>query len=92
MDITEVKIFKANRKAPVLAYANIVLAGKFIIRGVTLLETEKNGRFISMPSRRVRSEEKKTYRNYCHPLTAEFRDELTQTVFEAYDEFVKNEE
>ena len=92
MDITEVKIFKANRKEPVLAYANVVLAGKFIIRGITLLETKKNGRFVSMPSRRIRNEEKKTFRNYCHPLTAEFRDELTKTIFEAYDEFLKDNE
>lgn len=56
MEITNVKIFKTNQKGPVLAYANVVLAGKFIIRGITLLETEKSGRFISMPSRRLRAD------------------------------------
>ena len=53
MEITDVRIFKARRKGAVLAYANVILDGKFIIRGITLVETEKNGRFISMPSRRL---------------------------------------
>ena len=47
MEITEVRIFKAKQRGAVKAYANIVLDGCFIIRGITLLETEK-GRFISI--------------------------------------------
>ena len=46
MEITEVKIFKAKQKGAVLAYANIVIDNNFIIRGITLLETERAGRFI----------------------------------------------
>lgn len=90
MEITDVKIFKARQKGPVLAYANIILDGRFIIRGVTLLETEKNGRFISMPSRRLRNEEK-SFRDVCHPLNQNVRNELTETIFAAYDEFIENE-
>ena len=44
MEITNVKIFMAKRRGPVLAYANVILDNRFIIRGITLLETEKNGR------------------------------------------------
>ena len=51
MEITDIRIFKARRQGVVLAYANVVLNGKFIIRGITLVEAEKNGKFISMPSR-----------------------------------------
>lgn len=90
MEITNVKIFKTNQKGPVLAYANVILAGKFIIRGITLLETEKSGRFISMPSRRLRAD-KKSFRDTCHPLNAEVRNELTEAIFAAYDEFIANE-
>lgn len=91
MEITNVKIFKTNQKGPVLGYANVILAGKFIIRGITLLETEKNGRFISMPSRRLRNN-RKSFRDTCHPLNSEVRNELTEAIFEAYDEFIANEE
>lgn len=90
MEITDVKIFKARQRGPVLAYANIILDERFIIRGVTLLETEKNGRFISMPSRRLRNEER-SFRDVCHPLNQNVRNELTERVFAAYDEFIENE-
>jgi stage V sporulation protein G len=91
MEITDVRIFKARRKGAVLAYANVILDGKFIIRGITLVETEKNGRFISMPSRRLRNGER-AYRDVCHPLNSDVRTELTEKIFAAYDEFIESEE
>ena len=65
MEITNVRIFKAKKRGAVLAYANVVLDNKFIIRGITLLETEK-GRFISFPSRRIHDRERH-YRDVAHP-------------------------
>ena len=91
MEITDVRIFKARRKGAVLAYATVILDGKFIIRGITLVETEKNGRFISMPSRRLRNGER-SYRDVCHPLNSDIRTELTEKIFAAYDEFIESEE
>lgn len=91
MEITDIKIFKTKQKGPVLAYSNVILNNCFIIRGITLLETEKNGRFISMPSRRLRNKEK-SYRDMCHPLNSEVRAELTKAIFDVYDEFMTNEE
>lgn len=90
MEITEVKIFKAKQKGAVLAYANIVIDNNFIIRGITLLETERAGRFISMPSRRIDGE-KRRYRDICHPLNADIRVSLTEAIFDSYDEFIKKE-
>jgi len=89
MEITNVKIFKAKKRGHILAYANVILDHQFIIRGITLLETEK-GRFISMPARRLKNAER-TFRDICHPLNNNVRNELTQTIFAAYDEFVENE-
>lgn len=91
MEIKEIKIFKARQKGPVLAYANVILDNQFIIRGITLLETEKNGRFISMPSRRLRNGERH-YRDVCHPLNSDVREQLAETIFDAYDEFINSEE
>lgn len=91
MEITDIRIFKARRKGAVLAYANVILDGKFIIRGITLVETEKNGKFISMPSRRLRNGER-SYRDVCHPLNSDVRTELTEKIFAAYDEFIESEE
>lgn len=90
MEIKEIKIFKARQKGPVLAYANVILDNQFIIRGITLLETEK-GRFVSMPSRRLRTGERH-FRDVCHPLNSDVRTELTEAIFDAYDESIENEE
>lgn len=89
MDITDVKIFKAKKRGPVLAYANIIIDNKFIIRGITLIEKGKR-RYVSMPARKIKGEGKK-YRDVCHPLNNELRRNLTIAIFEAYDEFEANE-
>ena len=90
MKITDVKIFKAKKRGPVLAYANVILDNRFIIRRITLLETEKTGRFISMPSRLLKNADRRSYRDVCHPLNSSVRDELTETIFATYDEFVES--
>ena len=91
MEITNVKIFRARQNGPVLAYANVILDNQFIIRGITLIE--KDGRrFISMPSRRVRNNGERHFRDTAHPLNSEVREELTEAIFDAYEEFSKNEE
>ena len=92
MEITDIRIFRAKQKGPVLAYANVILDSRFIIRGIKLLETEKSGRFIAMPSRLLRNEEKRSYRDICHPLNSNVRNELTEMIFAAYDEFIENSE
>lgn len=100
MEFTDVKIYKTKKRGPVLAYANVILSDSFIIRGITLLESEKNGRWISMPSRLLINKDNKNkdnkeehhFRDVCHPLNNDVRTELTELVFAAYDEFMKNEE
>ena len=89
--ITDVKIFKIKQRGALLGYANIVLNNSFIIRWIKILESEKNGRFVAMPSRRLR-EEKRAYRDLCHPINQETREIITATIFNAYDELENIEE
>ena len=89
--ITDVKIFKIKQRGALLGYANIVLNNSFIIRGIKILESENNGRFVAMPSRRLR-EEKRAYRDLCHPINQETREIITATIFNAYDELENIEE
>ena len=88
MEITDVKIFSANKKGGKLAYANVVLNNEFIIKRITLVEN-KGKRFIGMPSIRSVNGQKVSFRDICHPLNNEFREKITEAVFEAYDEFEK---
>ena len=90
MEITNVKIYKAKQRGPVLAYANVILDKQFMIRGITLIE--KDGReFISMPSRRVLNGDR-NFRDTAHPLNRKIRKDLTDAIFEAYEEFLESEE
>jgi DNA-binding cell septation regulator SpoVG len=89
--ITDVRIFKIKQRGALLGYANIVLNDSFIIRGIRILENERNGRFVSMPSRRLR-EKKRAYRDLCHPINQETRDLITTEIFNAYDAIENVEE
>ena len=89
--ITEVRIFKIKQRGALLGYANIVINDCFTIKGIRILENERTGRFVAMPARRL-SREKRAYKDLCHPLNQEVRKELTDAVFEAYEEFLKSEE
>ena len=61
-----------------------------MIRGITLIE--KDGRkFISMPSRRVLNGDR-NFRDTAHPLNRKIRKDLTDAIFESYEEFLESEE
>lgn len=89
--ITDVRIFKIEQRGALLGYANIVLNDSFIIRGIRILENERVGRFVAMPSRRLR-EEKRAYRDLCHPINQETREIITKAIFDAYDNQENTEE
>ena len=91
MKITDVKIFKIKQRGALLGYANVIFDNSFIIRGIKILENERIGRFVAMPSRRLRDGERH-FRDVCHPLNSDIRTKLTEAVFEAYKEFIENEE
>ena len=82
--VTEVRIFKIKQRARLLGYANIVLKDSFIVRGIRILENQRIGRFVAMPSRRLNGE-KRAYRDLCHPLNQEVRDLITKEIFDTYD-------
>lgn len=82
--VTNVRIFKIKQRGALLGYANIVLNDSFIIRGIKILENQRAGRFVAMPSRKLNSE-KRAYRDLCHPLNSTTRDLITQEIFNAYD-------
>lgn len=83
--ITNIKIYKIEKRGALLGYANIVLNDSFIIRGIKLIESRKNKeRFLAMPSRKLKGE-KRAYRDLCHPINQETRDYITKAIFENYD-------
>lgn len=84
IEITDVKIFKIKQRGALLGYANIVLNNCFIIRGIKILETQKNGKFVGMPSRPLR-DKKRIYRDLCHPINKDTRELITIAILDAYN-------
>ncbi len=77
----DVKIHALHTNSPVLADASVNLNGCFAIRGVKVVEGS-SGPFVSMPGYKTRD----GYKDICFPITKEFRQQLHQTVLDAYQQ------
>ncbi|MCL2697532.1 MAG: SpoVG family protein [Oscillospiraceae bacterium] len=62
------------------ATASVGMNGCFAVRGVKIYEGPK-GLFVTMPNYKSAKGE---YRDYCHPVTKKFREQLNNAVLEAY--------
>ena len=80
MDVTEVKIRKLDGTGNVLAFADITLYGKYVVRGFKVM-TGENGPWVSMPSQRDKDG---NWRDSFFPLNKDARAILTGAILEKY--------
>lgn len=82
MEITNVKIKKVSKEGneKLLAFASVTFDNEFVVNGVRVIDGEK-GRFVAMPNRKVKDK----FRDIAHPINTEFREKITEAVFDAYD-------
>ncbi len=80
MQITEIRLVQ-KRDGRLLALVNVVFDGCFLIRGLKLIEGQDGRRFVAMPNRRRQDG---AYLDVAHPLTADFRKYLEDTVIGEY--------
>lgn len=71
-----------NSNVRAVASANIGSA--FAIHGIKVIDSEK-GLFVSMPQSRYEKDGKTQYSDIFHPITADARTKLNQTILEAYE-------
>ncbi|PLS19041.1 transcriptional regulator [Bacillus sp. M6-12] len=81
MKITEVRITKAEGQGTLKAFASVTLDGVFAVHGIRVVEG-KNGLFVSMPNRQVKEGE---YKDIAHPVTKEFKQELSDAVLAEFN-------
>jgi stage V sporulation protein G len=62
------------------ATASVGMNGCFAVRGVKVYDGPK-GLFVNMPSYKARNGE---FKDYCHPVTKGFREQLNNAVLDAY--------
>lgn len=86
LNITEIRIKKIN-KGDLLAAASVCIDNCFIVREIKLLNG-KNGRYISMPKRKVKN--KNFTQDFAYPINDETRVQLLETISKQYDDIGDN--
>ena len=81
MKISEVRLTKQDGQGTLKAFASVTFDGVFVVHGLRVVEG-KNGLFVSMPNRQVKDGE---YKDIAHPVTKEFKDELSNAVLAEYN-------
>ena len=81
------KVNLVNKPGSVKAFASVNMDEEFAVTGLRVIEGEK-GLFVSMPSRKT----EKGYEDTCFPITAECREKLNQSVMEAYEQKLSQQE
>lgn len=85
LNITEIRIKKIN-KGDLLAAASVCIDDCFILNEIKLLNG-KNGRYISMPNRKLKN--KDIRRNFLYPINNETRIQLLDAISEQYDDTIE---
>lgn len=86
LNITEIRVKKIN-KGDLLAAASICIDNCFIINEIKLLNG-KNGRYISMPDRKLKN--KDIRRSFSYPINNDTRIQLLKLISEQYDDLVED--
>lgn len=87
LNITEIRIKKIN-KGDLLAAASICIDDCLIIREIKLLNG-KNGRYISMPKRKVKN--RNFRQDFSYPINNETRMQLLEAISTQYDDIIDDE-
>jgi stage V sporulation protein G len=80
MEITEVKVFPVDDGGRLKAYATLVFDDCFIIRDLKVIQGDE-ALFVSMPSRRKKDG---SFRDIVHPLNAEMRSLVEESIISEY--------
>lgn len=80
----DVKIRKTfTEEGQLKAIVSVTLDDCIAIHDMKIIERkDKSGLFVAMPSRR---DENGIFRDICHPINEEFRQEITDAVLKAYE-------
>lgn len=84
LEITAVRIFPFDTRETggrTVAYAEIEIGGALLLRGIRVLESERQGLFLGFPSQRARKER---FVDLVVPLNRDFQLRIREAVIEEY--------
>ncbi len=79
MNITDVRIKRTHGDTSIKALASVTIDDSLVVHDIRIIEG-KNGLFVAMPSKKVGDR----YMDISHPITAESRLKLIDTVLNEY--------
>ena len=83
MQVTEVRLKKADSADSCKAYGSITLDSDFVVCGIRVLEKKDTGQlFVGFPSRQNAKGE---YKDVCFPMVASLREDITVCVLAEYE-------
>lgn len=83
MKITDIQVKKIEN-SKIKGVANIVIDDCFAIHNIRIME--KEGKlYLSFPSKEFQPNEKIIYKNVCHPINQETRDEMESKILEEFN-------
>lgn len=85
MNITDIRIRKLYTESRLRALVSITIAGDLAIHDIKVIQGPER-LFVAMPSRR---DETGAFRDICHPISPQARQQLEQAVLEAYAQAVQ---
>ena len=83
MQITEVRLKKADPTDSCKAYGSITLDGDFVVCGIRVLERKDTGQlFVGVPSKQNGRGE---YKDVCFPMASSLREDINISVLAEYE-------
>lgn len=83
MQVTEVRLMKADPTDSYKAYGSITLDGDFVVCGIRVLEKKDTGQlFVGFPSKQ---NSKGEYKDVCFPMARTLREDITVQVLAEYE-------
>ena len=83
MQITEVRLKKADPTDSCKAYGSITLDGDFVVCGIRVLERKDTGQlFVGFPSKQNGHGE---YKDVCFPMASSLREDINISVLAEYE-------
>ena len=80
IDVRITSMYPPSQEGSIRGYASATIDGCFGLRGIKIVEGGEHGLFVSMPSRKTTD----GYKDICFPVTAEFREQLHESILNAY--------
>lgn len=87
MRITDVRVRRITQSGKMKAVVSITLDNEFVVHDIKVIDSEK-GLFIAMPSRKSADGE---YRDIAHPINADMRKLVEDTILQTYRECLEQE-